>query len=133
MTDNTQPKGFEKAKRSAQKIIENGSKLTSLIEKGVKKAKDKDNALSGFVDDLQKLFRMLKAYTTGAYKDFSPTTLLYVVAAIVYFVNPFDVLPDFIVGLGFIDDATVIAFAIKKIQTELTAFTLWEANNSADQ
>ena len=133
MSDNTQPKGFDKAKRSAQKVIDNGTKLKKLIEKGIKKAKDKDNALSGFVDDLQKLFRMLKAYTTGTYKDFSASTLLYIVAAVVYFVNPFDVLPDFILGLGFIDDATVIAFAIKKIHSELTAFTLWEANNSIEE
>ena len=32
--------------------------------------------------------------------------------AVAYFVTPFDVIPDMIVGLGFTDDATVLATAI---------------------
>jgi len=133
MSNKDQPRGFDKAKRKAEHLLKNGTKLKDELEKGVKKAKDESNALSVFLDDLQKLFRMLKAHIAGRYKDFSVSTLVYVVAGIVYFVNPFDVLPDFIVGLGFIDDATVIAFVIKKIQSELTSFTLWEANNIIEE
>jgi uncharacterized membrane protein YkvA (DUF1232 family) len=33
-------------------------------------------------------------------------------AALAYFVMPFDVVPDFIAGLGFTDDAAVLAMAI---------------------
>jgi uncharacterized membrane protein YkvA (DUF1232 family) len=133
MSDNNQPRGFEKAKRKAEKLIGNGTKLATLVEKGLIKAKDKNNALSGFLDDLQKLLRLLKAYASGDYKDFTVATVIYVIAAVFYFVNPFDVIPDFIIGLGYIDDATVIAFVIKKIQVELNNFTLWEANNQLNE
>lgn len=133
MSSPDQPKGFNKAKHQAEKLLNNGAKLNKILEKGVKKAKEENNALSGFFDDLQKLFRMLKAYITGQYKDFSVSTIVYIIAGVIYFVNPFDVLPDFIVGIGFIDDATVIAFVIKKIQSELTSFTLWEANNTIEE
>jgi len=34
------------------------------------------------------------------------------VAALAYFVLPFDAIPDFIAGLGFTDDAAVLALAI---------------------
>lgn len=34
------------------------------------------------------------------------------IAALAYFVMPFDVIPDFIAGLGFTDDLTVLATAI---------------------
>ena len=34
------------------------------------------------------------------------------VAALAYFVLPFDAIPDFIAGLGYTDDATVLAAAI---------------------
>ena len=33
-------------------------------------------------------------------------------AALAYFVMPFDVVPDFVAGLGFTDDAAVLAMAI---------------------
>jgi uncharacterized membrane protein YkvA (DUF1232 family) len=33
-------------------------------------------------------------------------------AALAYFVSPIDAIPDFIAGLGFSDDAAVLAFAI---------------------
>ncbi len=35
--------------------------------------------------------------------------------AIAYFVLPFDVIPDFIAGLGFTDDAAVLAAAVRSI------------------
>ncbi|WP_448950256.1 YkvA family protein [Labrys neptuniae] len=36
-------------------------------------------------------------------------------AALAYFVLPFDVIPDFIVGLGFTDDAAVLYAAIRMV------------------
>lgn len=39
-----------------------------------------------------------------------------IVGALAYFVLPFDLIPDFIVGVGFADDAAVIATAFKAVQ-----------------
>lgn len=41
-------------------------------------------------------------------------------AAIAYFVIPADVIPDFIVGLGFTDDAAVLMAALSAIRGHLT-------------
>ncbi len=59
-----------------------------------------------FADDL------LAAYFC-AIDDRTPTRVRAILfAALAYFVIPADLIPDFIVGLGFTDDATVIATAI---------------------
>lgn len=42
------------------------------------------------------------------------------IAALAYFVVPFDVLPDFIVGLGFTDDVTVLAGVLAMLRTHIT-------------
>jgi uncharacterized membrane protein YkvA (DUF1232 family) len=58
------------------------------------------------------------------YCAFDPATPLKVkgllLAALAYFILPFDVLPDFILGLGFTDDMAVLFTAINLIRTHLT-------------
>jgi uncharacterized membrane protein YkvA (DUF1232 family) len=49
------------------------------------------------------------------------------VVAIIYFVSPIDLLPDWIPLGGFIDDAAVIGFVLKQINTDLEQFLKWEA------
>ncbi|WP_181701082.1 YkvA family protein [Chthonobacter albigriseus] len=40
-------------------------------------------------------------------------------AALAYFVVPFDIVPDFILGLGFGDDVTVLAAAIAMVRSHI--------------
>ena len=41
---------------------------------------------------------------------------LTLVAALAYFVSPFDAVPDMLFGIGFVDDVTVLAAAIAAVQ-----------------
>ena len=41
-------------------------------------------------------------------------------AALAYFVMPFDIVPDFLAGVGFTDDAAVLALAISMVAREIT-------------
>ncbi len=41
-------------------------------------------------------------------------------AALAYFILPFDVVPDFILGLGFTDDLAVLVTAVNMIRTHMT-------------
>lgn len=41
------------------------------------------------------------------------------IGALIYFVIPTDVIPDFIVGTGFLDDATVLGFALQTVQRHI--------------
>lgn len=42
------------------------------------------------------------------------------IGALAYFVSPLDAVPDFLVGVGFGDDATVLATAIAMVATHIT-------------
>jgi len=54
------------------------------------------------------------------YAMLDPTTptaaRLTLIAALAYFVTPFDFVPDMIAGLGFMDDATVLLAAISAVR-----------------
>ena len=53
-------------------------------------------------------------------------TLIYLIAAILYFLNPLDVIPDMILALGFLDDFTVISFVYGKIAEEIEKYREWK-------
>lgn len=42
------------------------------------------------------------------------------IAALAYFVMPFDVIPDFLFGFGFTDDVTVLVAAITAVRAHIT-------------
>ncbi len=76
--------------------------------------------------DLPLLFRLLKAWTTGNYRGLSLRTLISLVAALIYVLSPVDFIPDFIPGIGLIDDAAVLAFLLHSMAQDLAAFRAWE-------
>jgi uncharacterized membrane protein YkvA (DUF1232 family) len=41
-------------------------------------------------------------------------------AALAYFVMPFDLIPDFVAGFGFTDDAAVLALALSLVAGNIT-------------
>jgi len=52
------------------------------------------------------------------------------VAALAYFVLPFDAIPDFIAGLGFTDDAAVLALAIGLVSRHIKPRHVARARNA---
>ena len=79
-----------------------------------------------FWRDLPLLFRLLKAWINGSYQGLSLRTLASLVAALIYVLSPVDFLPDFIPGIGLIDDAAVLAFLLHSMARDLAAFRAWE-------
>jgi uncharacterized membrane protein YkvA (DUF1232 family) len=57
-------------------------------------------------------------------------TVLLVIAAVLYFVVPVDLIPDVLVGVGLVDDVAVIGWVTRRIRGELDAFRRWEAARS---
>ncbi len=53
--------------------------------------------------------------------------------ALVYFIMPFDAVPDFLVGLGFTDDVSVLATAIYMVRQHITAEHRAAAQTAIDE
>jgi uncharacterized membrane protein YkvA (DUF1232 family) len=54
-------------------------------------------------------------------------------ASIIYVVNPLDVIPDALPALGFLDDATVLALAVRRSRQTLDDFMPWEQPSYRDR
>ena len=74
----------------------------------------------------QAMLRLIRAYYRREYRNVPLQSLVMIVAAIIYILNPFDLIPDWIAGLGFADDAVVLAFAVRRTRQTLDDFMTWE-------
>ncbi|NCC25994.1 MAG: DUF1232 domain-containing protein [Deltaproteobacteria bacterium] len=62
----------------------------------------------------------------------NPGTWAILAGALAYVVMPVDVIPDFIPGLGWIDDTFVLAMVISTIESELRDYKAWR-NHSQEE
>lgn len=69
-------------------------------------------------EDFMLLFNMITD------RDFQLDTKTYMIiaGALAYVVLPIDVIPDFIPGVGFIDDLFVVGFVVKSLSDEIARF-----------
>ena len=116
----------------AKGLIANPQKILGLVNIAIKKANDKKGNLGEVWDKLQLFFELVIAYSKGEYKNISTSTLITIIGAILYFVSPLDLVPDFIIGLGILDDAAVIGYTVKKISAELDHFNHWKKTKTQE-
>jgi uncharacterized membrane protein YkvA (DUF1232 family) len=121
-----EPFGWKRAVRTAETIVTDAKKLAEVLEAGVKKMNAHSKALTAVLADLQLIVRMVRARLKGEYRDLSNKSLVILVGALLYFLMPVDAIPDFIPGVGFLDDAGVIAMALGTVKTEIDKFRAWE-------
>jgi uncharacterized membrane protein YkvA (DUF1232 family) len=121
-----EPFGWKRAVRTAETIVADAKKLAEVLEEGVKKMNAHSKALAAVLADLQLIVRMVRARLKGEYRDLSNKSLVILVGALLYFLMPVDAIPDFIPGVGFLDDAGVIAMALGTVKTEIDKFRAWE-------
>ncbi len=68
------------------------------------------------------------AWAKGDYSGVSNANLVVIVGAVLYFLTPIDLVPDFVPVAGFVDDASVIAWAVAAVKEELAKFKAWQGS-----
>tara|TARA_B100001971_G_scaffold215193_1_gene260009 strand:+ start:99164 stop:99592 length:429 start_codon:yes stop_codon:yes gene_type:complete len=118
----------------AQDLIENPQGLKFRLENAKDKLSKQNviDALGKNVDDFRTLVRMAKLWITRKYNKISKQSIILVIMAIIYFITPTDFVPDFILGLGYVDDISVLKWVMVQISEDLAKFKEWEADKSHD-
>lgn len=79
--------------------------------------------------DIAVMCSMVRAYAKKQYTDVSIGTILIAVAALIYVVNPFDLIPDYIIGVGQMDDAAAILLVLQAVHMDLDKYKHWQKEN----
>jgi len=111
----------------AKWFAKNPDALRELFHEAVRKTKSVPKApFKDMWTYLQAMLRLTRAYYRGEYRNVRFANLVLIIGAIIYVLDPWDLIPDWIPGLGFVDDATVLAFAVQKTRETLDDFAAWE-------
>jgi uncharacterized membrane protein YkvA (DUF1232 family) len=122
------------AKQDAEEVVESNVAVKSLIQKvlallAIPKVR---MDIRRVIEKVKVLVEMLGVYVKGEYKKIPKKTLILLVAALIYLVNPFDLIPDFIPGIGYVDDAGVIIFVFQSIYEDIQKFEKWKESKASD-
>jgi uncharacterized membrane protein YkvA (DUF1232 family) len=123
------------ARNRAAELVKSPDKLRDMVEEARAKAASAGSSsspLSAVIEDLKTMFELLRAVARGSYR-LRKETLIYIAGAVLYFVIPIDVIPDFIPVAGFLDDAAVIAWVVKTCKTEIDLFRALTTGNGGPE
>lgn len=115
-----------------------------IVRKGAAKIKDTDfnkvlekseaienkfahaRPLSRFFEDFKLLMAVVSDYRKGVYRKIPRWSIAVIVFALLYVLNPFDIIADFIAFIGYLDDAAVVAGALLLVEKDLNEYKKWK-------
>ncbi|MFB0904055.1 MAG: YkvA family protein [Nonlabens sp.] len=107
------------------------------IDEAIEKEKSISSKIanSGLLKKYAKLgkvmFLMIKDYRKGIYTKIPWFSIAAITTALLYVFMPFDLIPDFIPGLGLVDDLTVLSFVSGWVETDLNNYLDWKLKQEA--
>jgi uncharacterized membrane protein YkvA (DUF1232 family) len=127
---------FKKIMGQAEAYLKKPLRVKELLNDAYKKAsdnKDVGTIAHDVWENLQTLFRLIKAAATGEYTGIPTSTIIGGIAVLLYFLTPIDFVPDFIPVIGLLDDVALLAWYMTSIKGEMDKFVAWEKGNQAQQ
>lgn len=126
MTKITKKQADSELKRGANKVT--GDDLKTVLDKKAKiENKFRNNGpLGRFINDLVLLFAIIKDYINGEYREIPWWSIAAIVGALLYVLNPIDLIPDIIPVIGYIDDALVVAGCLSMVENDLLQYKQWK-------
>ncbi len=123
----SQDQQLDKSIKEAATIAKDPRAVEILADKAQNKTRKNERIFKNIYKDVGTLIRLARAWAGGKYKDVGAGSILIIVGAIIYLIDPFDVIPDFIPLIGLTDDAALIGLAITRVRKELEKFEDWES------
>lgn len=108
---------FKKYRKEAEHVVNDKQKLKDLIKKSRAKIHrlEKLPYIGAVIGDYIDMIDMLVAYIKGEYKKMPISTLISIVATLLYTLSPIDLIADAIPVIGFADDAILIDIVRSKL------------------
>ena len=71
------------------------------------------------------MISLVKNYVQGKYTTIPYGTILAVLSALIYFLAPIDIVPDFIPLAGYLDDMAVLGLCMNMVSIDIETYEKW--------
>lgn len=116
----------------ANKLLGDNEKLNEFLSELDKKMKGMENVIAA-LKDVPVLVSLTKDFVRGEYTTIPVRSVASVIGALLYWINPFDLIPDAIPVIGQLDDVLVFSLAIRMIHADLEAYKQWKEENASSE
>jgi len=115
---------FEKLSKTASKedIFKAVKESDSIYEKVAK-----SSVFEKEIGKVKLLLMLLKDYWDGKYTSLPYRTILAIAVALLYILNPIDLIPDVLPLLGLTDDLAMLLFVWEMVSKDVEEYALWKA------
>jgi len=116
---------FIRAMENAKRIFSSKEKVLETLDSAFQKTINLENSegeVSKLTQKVKLFILMIRSYVKGEYREVPFKSILLIFAALIYFINPFDLIGDFIPGIGYIDDITIMLWVLKSVEEDVLRF-----------
>ena len=113
-------------RKEAQHVTEKDLEKVLIKSEEIKRKFERGGPLGKFIEDFKLLIAIIKDYWKGNYREIPFWTVAAIVCALLYVLNPLDLVPDVIPGIGYLDDVAIVAACLELVRQDLHTYKEWK-------
>ena len=122
-------KALKKRENKAKKYLNNPTKLANFVNNVDYKSHDVSK-IRKYVANIKQMTALIRDVINGNYKNIPIGSLVSIIAALIYFLSPIDIIPDVVPIIGYIDDVTIIATCLSYVKDDLNRYIEWRMSSA---
>ena len=128
INEETAEEELKKNYSKAEELLNDEDKLEKFLQRLENKLKVVPLAGEKLAD-IPILVSLVWAYTKKEYTEIPIGSIIAVIAALIYFLSPIDLIPDVVPIAGYIDDAAIIAACLVLVDSDVQEYARWCERN----
>ena len=122
-------KAMDEHRGEAEILLKDPDKMEIILQRLEKKLKNIP-LVGDKLSCVPTLISLVRSYIKKEYTDIPLGTVISIVSALLYFLSPIDLIPDFLPGVGYLDDVAVIALCWKLVVSDIEEYLAWREKNN---
>jgi len=123
---------YEDSYQKAEKILKNPGKIDKMLMRLERKLQGLPK-LGDALAYVPKMGMLISSWIRGDYTEVPVGIITAIIGVLVYFISPIDAIPDFIPGIGLLDDAAVVSGSLYLVKKDIDEYMAWRIQVGLDE